>query len=96
MWILDFDCCRPIQMDEVGVEQACAGFLKNDPFYPRPGMGEEADEELWIVFKKAFLEVSCRILDEVSPDKWFLADKLIEKLEEEGQARRRDREAGAS
>ena len=46
MWILDFDCCRPIWMDEEGIDQACAAFFKNDPFYPRPGSGEAADEEL--------------------------------------------------
>jgi hypothetical protein len=96
MWILDFDCCRPIQMDEAGVEQACAAFFKNDPFYPRPGTGGTADEELWMVFKRRFLESSRRILGEVSPDKWFLADKLIGRIEEEGQSRRRDKEAETS
>lgn len=54
MWILDFDCCRPIWVDETGVEQACAAFYKNDPFYPRPGTGEAADEELWVLFKQRF------------------------------------------
>jgi hypothetical protein len=58
LWILDFDCCRPIQVDEAGVEQACVTFYKNDPFYPRPGTGEAADEELWMVFKRRFLESS--------------------------------------
>lgn len=95
MWILDFDCCRPIQVDEAGVEQACAAFFKNDPFYPKPGTGEPADEELWIVFKQRFLESSRRILGETGQNKWFLADKLIERIEEEGQ-RRRDKGAGAS
>jgi hypothetical protein len=96
MWILDFDCCRPIQMDEAGVEQACAAFFKNDPFYPGPATGEAADEELWRVFKQKFLESSRRILGEASQDRWFLADKLIKRIEEEGQSRRRDEEAGAS
>lgn len=44
MWMLDFDCCRAISMDEAGVEKACVAFFKNDPFYPRPGGGEAADE----------------------------------------------------
>jgi hypothetical protein len=93
MWTLDFDCCRPIEVDEAGVEQACVAFYKNDPFYPRPGTGEAADEELWTVFKRRFLESSQRILE---ADKWFLADKLMERIEEEGQSRRKDREAEAS
>jgi hypothetical protein len=96
MWILDFDCCRPIQVDEAGVEQACVAFYKNDPFYPRPGTGEAADEELWTVFKRMFLESSQRILGEASRDKWFLADKLMDRIEEEGQSKRRDREPEAS
>lgn len=96
MWVLDFDCCRPIQVDEAGVEQACAAFYKNDPFYPRPGTGVAADEELWMVFKQRFLESSRRVLGERSRDKWSLAEKLMERIEEEGQSRRRDREAEAS
>jgi hypothetical protein len=96
MWILDFDCCRPIQVDEAGVEQACAAFFKNDPFYPKPGTGEAADEELWTVFKQRFLESSRRILGEANQDKWFLADKLIESIEEEGQSRIRNKETGSS
>ncbi|CAA9960342.1 DUF3669 domain containing protein [Pyrenophora teres f. maculata] len=89
MWILDFDCCRPIELDEHGVDQACAAFFKNDPFYPRPGTGEAADEELWLVFKQTFLESSQRILGEAGREKWFLADRLMKMIEEEGHARRR-------
>jgi hypothetical protein len=95
IWIVDFDCCRPMQMDEGGVEQACVAFWKNDPFCPRPGTGEAADEELWIVFKNQFLESSRRIIGEKSRDKWILADKLIERIVEEGSSRRRNKEMEA-
>jgi hypothetical protein len=95
MWIVDFDCCRPIQMDTGGVEQACAAFWKNDPFYPRPGTGEAADEELWAVFKDKFLESSRSVIGEKSRDRWFLADKLIERIVEEGCSRRRSKELEA-
>ncbi|MCJ1335658.1 hypothetical protein MMC09_000931 [Bachmanniomyces sp. S44760] len=37
LWILDFDCCKPISLDETGVKQAVRAFCRNDPFYPRPG-----------------------------------------------------------
>ncbi|EUC37020.1 hypothetical protein COCCADRAFT_86668 [Bipolaris zeicola 26-R-13] len=96
MWILDFDCCRPIQIDETGAEQACVAFYKNDPFYPKPGTGEAADEELWALFKGKFLESSHRIMGEASQEKWFLADMLVERIEEEGRSRRKDKEAGTS
>jgi hypothetical protein len=90
MWILDFDCCRPMQMDETGVEQACSAFFKNDPFYPKPGTGKAADEKLWIVFKQMFLQSSYRIMGEAGKDKWFLAALLMERIEEDGQLRRKD------
>lgn len=91
MWILDFDCCQPLSMDETGVEQACAAFFKNDPFYPRPGGDEAADTELWAVFKSRFLSTSRRILEE----KVVLADKLIQRIEEEGVSRNRARKQAA-
>jgi hypothetical protein len=92
MWILDFDCCQPLSMDEAGIEKACVAFFRNDPFYPRPDSGEAADEELWKVFKQRFLEASRRILGEGSEDGRILAEKLVERIEEEGQLRRRRRE----
>ncbi|KAL1608145.1 hypothetical protein SLS60_003084 [Paraconiothyrium brasiliense] len=90
LWILDFDCCRTLSMDEAGVEQACAAFYKNDPFYPRPG-GEEADEELWKVFKHKFLIASQKIMGRKSNDV-TLAERLMERIEEEGRLIRKKKE----
>jgi hypothetical protein len=89
MWILDFDCCRPLSMDEAGVEQACIAFFKNDSFYPRPGSGVDADEVLWRVFKQRFLVASEKILSDEREDTRCLAKKLMERIEEEGQLRRK-------
>jgi hypothetical protein len=91
LWILDFDCCRTISMDEAGVEQAYKAFFKNDPYYPRPGSGEKAEKKVWVVFKMAFLDCSRRIMDE-GRDKWYLAEMLMAKIEEEGEVRRIRRE----
>ena len=88
MWILDFDCCQPISLDETGVEQACTAFFKNDPFCPRPGSDETADEELWGVFKTRFLSTSRGILG--AEDVW-LAERLVRRIEEEGGLRREGR-----
>jgi hypothetical protein len=46
------------------------------------------------VFKRRFLDVSREILVEASPDNCFLADLLMEKIEEEGYARRKNVKAG--
>jgi hypothetical protein len=89
LWILDFDCCQPLSMDEAGVERACVAFFKNDPFYPRPGGRETADEELWKVFKQKFLEASRKVLGEKEV---LLAEHLIARIEEEGKVRTRRKE----
>jgi hypothetical protein len=85
-----------MEMDETGVEQACAAFFKNHPFYPRPGTGQTADEDFWGVFKQKFLTSSRKILGEAGRDKWFLTDKLMGRITEEGLSRRRNKEAGTS
>ena len=76
MWILDFDCCRSITMDQAGVEQAAAAFWKNDPYFPRPAKSSREDRELWAVFKEQFLQTSGNILG--SDD---IARLLMERIE---------------
>jgi hypothetical protein len=51
MWILDFDCCKNISLDEAGMEEAVIAFYKNDLFYPRPGCDDKNDQALWRVFR---------------------------------------------
>lgn len=65
MWILDFDCCRHMPLDEEGVKQAVDAFYKNDPYKPRPG--RDNDRTLWIEFKNRFIEASLAILVLGSP-----------------------------
>ena len=63
VWLLDFDCCKPMALDKKGVEQAVAAFYKNDPYYPRPGSGNLNDRALWAAFKEIFLSTSSAILE---------------------------------
>jgi hypothetical protein len=37
VWVLDFNQCADISMDENGCIKAAAAFWDNDPYYPRPG-----------------------------------------------------------
>ncbi|KAE9970123.1 hypothetical protein EG328_006476 [Venturia inaequalis] len=62
IWILDFDCCRDMPMDESGIDQAWRAFYKNDPFYPRPNRDNPEDQRLWEAFKERFMEASAIIL----------------------------------
>ncbi|KAI4158507.1 MAG: hypothetical protein LQ342_007348 [Letrouitia transgressa] len=68
VWILDFDLCRHMSMNEEGVEQAVAAFYRNDPYYPRPGRVQIEDQILWTIFKDHFLETSEDILGSQSPE----------------------------
>ncbi|KAL8636114.1 MAG: hypothetical protein Q9228_006453 [Teloschistes exilis] len=67
MWILDFDCCKHMTLDERGVKIAAAAFYINDPFFPRPGRDSVMEQRLWNEFKNRFIEASQTILDLESP-----------------------------
>jgi hypothetical protein len=86
MWILDFDRVKHMSMDEDGLEQACAAFFRNDPYYPRPGGTEAADDELWEAFKTRFLKTSLEVLGDGSPH-LDLPQKLMGRIEQEGHRR---------
>ena len=62
VWVLDFDCCKDMSVDEAGVKQAVTAFWRNDPFYPRPIM----EPLLWAAFRVEYLqssEVATRLYD---------------------------------
>lgn len=88
LWLLDFDCCRAMSMDEEGVAKSVEAFFGNDPYYPRPG------EASWTAFRETYLRTSSRIILEDEADYWriTLSQKFIEKVEEE--QRRRDEQRG--
>jgi hypothetical protein len=62
MWVLDFDCCRNMAMDEEGVAQAVRAFLRNDPYFPLPGV--PGDEALWKCFRSRYLSTSAKFVQE--------------------------------
>ncbi|KAH9904391.1 hypothetical protein F4778DRAFT_732310 [Xylariomycetidae sp. FL2044] len=36
VWLLDFNQCQPITLDEAGVDKCVIAFYMNDPYFPRP------------------------------------------------------------
>ena len=84
MWILDFDCCNTMSMDQAGIDQAAAAFFRNDPYYPRPGNYNDADIALWQCFRSRFLERSRAILGSDSA----LPQMMVDRLERLGEERR--------
>lgn len=60
LWLLDFNQCQPIAMNEGGADQAVRRFLDNDPYYPRPATGS-ADDSLWLHFQQRYITASRKI-----------------------------------
>ena len=79
VWVLDFDLCREMPMNEEGVQQAVTAFYKNDPFYPRP----LSSPSLWKVFREQYLLSSVEVIvDAPNKDKRaFLSRRFIETIE---------------
>ena len=71
MWLLDFDCCRRMSMDEKGINQAVTAFFRNDPFYPRPG------QPLWKGFQDRYLQVSLKIISGDQDDRRTQLPKML-------------------
>ena len=64
LWMLDFNLCSTISMDDEGVEQAALAWRQNDPYYPKP-LGESAiEKELWDIFVRRYIEISNTILEQ--------------------------------
>ena len=89
LWVLDFDCVKELTHDQVGIDRAADAYMRNDPFWPRPGSDVAADQNLWALFCTRFLDSSALILGKES----LLPSKFIEKLEQLGQARKDHMEA---
>ena len=65
IWLLDFNQCQPLSMDESGVDRAVKRFFDNDPYYPRPPIDHEStDMEVWKAFESRYLAVSQRLADD--------------------------------
>lgn len=60
VWLLDFNQCKPISLDEAGINMAASAFFDNDPYYPRAGHG---DGSVWRTFAEAYLAMGQKILD---------------------------------
>ncbi len=82
MWMLDFDCCRPMPTDDEGVKKAVTAFFRNDPFFPRPCAEGSRDRELWEIFRSRYLQISSHILGDDFQQR-RLPDAFIKMIEEE-------------
>ncbi|CAH0055533.1 unnamed protein product [Clonostachys solani] len=79
LWVLDFDCCKPITADSVGLTAIARAFWRNDPYYPRPGTLNERDQELWSIFAEEYRRVGKEVLD---IELHNLIDEAVSRIEE--------------
>lgn len=82
IWVLDFDCCGDLPLDESGVDIAARAFWRNDPYYPRPGSAHPADERLWVLFRTRFLETSQLMLSGNDSTTARLPEMLMDRIVE--------------
>lgn len=62
LWMVDFDKCKRLKMRKGAVRRAAAAFLRNDPYFPRPGRAEDKDQVVWCMFRDQFLKYSEKML----------------------------------
>ena len=86
LWVLDFNECGPITMDEEGMEIAADAFYQNAPYCPRPPkagiMSNAQMDYLWAVFRQSYLKSSGIVLKGRSMDPEKLPRTFMDKLEE--------------
>ncbi|MCJ1473934.1 hypothetical protein MMC13_002590 [Lambiella insularis] len=84
LWMLDYDKCRNMMMNEEGVKGAARAAEDNDPYFPKPHMSEVSDQELWQRFKTAYLEASQTIMrvDEIQGEMLELPAKFLREWED--------------
>lgn len=97
IWMLDFDCVRPMSQDIEGLQQAVKAFYQNDSYFLRPHFHGHTDDdmELWARFKGEFLDETIDIFDEQGDDSGTdrgcliieLAEEWINEVEVEGKRR---------
>ncbi|KAL9068341.1 MAG: hypothetical protein Q9161_006264 [Pseudevernia consocians] len=57
MWLLNFNQCQPLPIDQEGVDQGVKRFFDNDPYYPCPLAATGiTGEGLWELFANRYLE----------------------------------------
>ena len=90
VWLLDFNQCQPMQMDQAGVDQAVKRFFDNDPYYPRPGQEDanEKDADLWQFFAHTYLAISAHLVDGVNAQ---LPELFITKVQEGMVSKRKEK-----
>lgn len=63
LWMLDFDCSRPVKADESGIEAMARAFWRNDPYFPRPHQPVDRDQRLWEIFAAEYKQTGTKMVE---------------------------------
>ncbi|KAJ5893658.1 hypothetical protein N7495_005349 [Penicillium taxi] len=87
MWLLDFNRCHSITMNQEGVQKSVDAFFRNDPYFPRPVMKQSSDQEAWLIFRDCYLETSKGCLEDMETKIQELPGNFIKGVVAEQQRR---------
>ena len=68
LWLLDFDACKDIALDQTGVNMACKAFVETEPYCPRAHSSDIFGQNLWISFGNRYIATARKILDHSHQD----------------------------
>ncbi|KAK2591965.1 hypothetical protein QQS21_010337 [Conoideocrella luteorostrata] len=66
LWMIDFDDCSDISMNQDGVEKAVKAFVDTNHYCPRPNSGNNFIQQAWYEFGKRYLDWSAKILEKTN------------------------------
>jgi hypothetical protein len=64
LYLLDFNECRSMRLNEEGVEQAFQAYKNNDAYYPRPYSNTRRGALTWHSFASAYIDQAQHILQD--------------------------------
>jgi hypothetical protein len=81
IYMLDFNDCSTVTLDEVGVKKCVDAFYVNDSYFPSPPLPESEDryvngvqsmlevkEKLWVTFEKAYLVTASEVTQDLAEE----------------------------
>ncbi|KAK1471094.1 hypothetical protein CCUS01_06208 [Colletotrichum cuscutae] len=82
LWMIDFDDCHDITMDDAGIDKAVKAFIETSHYCPRPNSGDNYIETMWKDFSSMYLSFSSTILTKLGKKNELgnLPAKFVERL----------------
>ncbi|KAK1540369.1 hypothetical protein CPAR01_06358 [Colletotrichum paranaense] len=82
LWMIDFDDCHDITMDDAGIDKAVKAFIETNHYCPRPNSGGDYIETMWKDFSSMYLSFSSTIMTKLGKKNELgnLPAKFVERL----------------